>query len=121
MSNDASTVSESESVSGAPELATAYAGAREDVAEEKTRNTSEAAAPDNIFAERRNPAEDLRYDLPTSLPAPANPASDYHPSRRPVQAADRPSRKDPSDRESMASVISRLERLENWVKTNRLG
>jgi hypothetical protein len=74
---------------------------------DKPADSNSAAAPNAIVVETRSATADLPRVPPTGQPG------GNHASRSPGH---------PEDREkSLTGVISRIERLENWVKTNRLG
>lgn len=82
-----------------------YPDAREKPAEvEEPVGSDLTAAPDGVGAETRSGAD----GAPPAIRAGGN-----HASRGPRHGEDQ--------ERLIAGIISRIERLENWVKTNRLG
>jgi hypothetical protein len=85
-----------------------YPDAREELAEvEEPVGSDLAAAPDGIGVQTQSGMDGARGGPPATR------AGGNHASGDPRPAEDQ--------ERLMAGVISRIERLENWVKTNRLG
>jgi hypothetical protein len=84
---------------------------------EKEISAIDAGAPNDIGGDGRS--DEAGSGLGNRVPCTAMNGGDV--ARRIERTRDRARETGGADEKAMAGVISRIERLENWVKTNRLG